>query len=145
MRLLETEIHINARPETVWSILTDFATYPQWNPFITHIRGNAAAGETLEIHVSPPRGKATAFKSVVLAATENKEFRWIGRFLVSALFEGEHSFILTPHEGGCRLVQKEQFKGMLVPLMWRSLNRDTRAGFELMNQSLKEWAERQEL
>nr|WP_320048710.1 SRPBCC domain-containing protein [uncultured Desulfuromonas sp.] len=145
MRLLETEIHINARPETVWSILTDFDSYPEWNPFITHIHGNAAVGETLEVNVSPPGGKAMAFKPVVLAATENEEFRWLGRFLVSALFEGEHSFILTPHEGGCRLIQKEQFKGILVPLMWRSLDQGTRAGFELMNQALKERAERAEL
>jgi hypothetical protein len=31
----------------------------------------------------------------------------------------------------------EQFSGLLVPLLWRMVNTDTRAGFEEMNAALK--------
>jgi uncharacterized protein YndB with AHSA1/START domain len=34
MKELHTEIEIDASAERVWDILTDFASYPQWNPFI---------------------------------------------------------------------------------------------------------------
>jgi hypothetical protein len=40
-----------------------------------------------------------------------------------------------------RFVHREEFTGILVPLLWRSLDRDTRRGFEEMNRRLKELAE----
>jgi uncharacterized protein YndB with AHSA1/START domain len=33
-RPLHTEIEIEASPDRVWKTLTDFAAYPDWNPFI---------------------------------------------------------------------------------------------------------------
>jgi uncharacterized protein YndB with AHSA1/START domain len=36
---INTEILINATPKKVWSILTNFAEYPNWNPFIKSIKG----------------------------------------------------------------------------------------------------------
>ena len=36
---LQTEIEIDAAPDRVWMILTDFASYPEWNPFIRFVRG----------------------------------------------------------------------------------------------------------
>jgi hypothetical protein len=40
-----------------------------------------------------------------------------------------------------RFVHREEFTGVLVPLLWRSLDRGTRRGFEEMNRRLKELAE----
>ena len=36
---LYTEIQIDASADQVWAILSDFASYPQWNPFITSMVG----------------------------------------------------------------------------------------------------------
>jgi uncharacterized protein YndB with AHSA1/START domain len=36
---IKTEILINASPDKVWAILTDFDNYPSWNPFITSLKG----------------------------------------------------------------------------------------------------------
>jgi uncharacterized protein YndB with AHSA1/START domain len=33
MKEIHTEIEINSPAEKVWRVLTDFATYPEWNPF----------------------------------------------------------------------------------------------------------------
>jgi uncharacterized protein YndB with AHSA1/START domain len=33
-RQLESEVEVQASPERVWEVLTDFAAYPDWNPFI---------------------------------------------------------------------------------------------------------------
>lgn len=46
---LQTEVEINAGPERVWAILSDFASYPEWNPFIRFIRGVPEKGERLEV------------------------------------------------------------------------------------------------
>ena len=43
--------------------------------------------------------------------------------------------------GGTRFVQGETFRGVMVPLLRRTLERDARRGFEMMNDALKRRAE----
>ena len=82
------------------------------------------------------------FKPKVLKAEPNRELRWLGHLLVPGLFDGEHSFTIEPlEENRIRFVQREAFKGLLVPLFARSLDNNTRRGFEEMNHALKERAE----
>ena len=38
---LSSEIEIDASPDRVWSVLTDFAAYPDWNPFIRRLDGRS--------------------------------------------------------------------------------------------------------
>lgn len=141
MKLIETEIGIDARPERVWSILTDLEKYAEWNPFIKKAKGRVQVGEKLEVFISPPNGKAMVFKPIVKSVIENSEFIWLGRFLFPGIFDGEHIFNIHHDDRGCFLVQIEKFSGILVPMMWSSLDTNTRAGFELMNHALKERAE----
>lgn len=142
MKQIHTEIEISAPAERVWELLTDFAAYPQWNPFIRYISGRPVPGERLEVRLEPPGGRGMTFKPKVLDAEANRAFRWLGHLLVSGLFDGEHSFAIEPlEENRVRFVQREEFKGLLVPLFARSLNTSTRRGFEQMNLALKEGAE----
>ena len=141
MKLLETEIRIAASPERVWSILTDLEKYAEWNPFIKTAKGKIQVGEKLEVLISPPNGKAMMFKPIVKSVIENSEFIWLGRLLFPGIFDGEHIFNIHHDDRGSLLVQKEKFSGILIPMMWSSLDKNTRAGFELMNQALKERAE----
>jgi len=141
MKLIETEIEIAASPERVWSILTDLEKYAEWNPFIKNAKGKVQVGEKLDVLISPPKGKTMAFKPIVKSVIENSEFIWLGRFLFPGIFDGEHIFNIHHDDSGSLLVQKEKFSGILVPMMWSSLDTNTRAGFELMNQALKERAE----
>ena len=82
-----------------------------------------------------------AFNPTVKSVIENSEFVWLGRFLFPGIFDGEHIFNIHHDDRGSLLVQKEKFSGILIPMMWSSLDKNTRAGFELMNQALKERAE----
>ena len=141
MKVLETEIQISASPDKVWTILTDLQKYSEQNPFIRKAQGQTEIGEKLEVSISPPNGKEMVFKPTVKSIVANKEFSWLGRFLFPGIFDGEHIFIIKPTESGCLLIQKEKFSGLLVPLLWSGLDKDTRAGFELMNKALKVRAE----
>lgn len=139
---LRTHIDINASPERVWRILTDFAAYPHWNPFIPRASGSARRGERLTIRLQPVGGRGMTFRPTVLEADPGKRLRWIGRVLVPGVFDGEHSFTIEPlGEGRVRVVQQEHFSGLLVPLLARSLDRRTLPAFEQMNQALKRRAE----
>jgi hypothetical protein len=142
MKQLYTEIEIDAPAKRVWGALTDFASYPQWNPFIRHIRGRLAPGERLQARLEPPGGRAMTFKPKVLTAEPNRELRWLGHLLAPGVFDGEHSFTIEPlEENRVRFVQRETFKGQLVPLFARSLETNTQRGFEEMNHALKGRAE----
>ena len=39
MQVVTSSIEIAASPERVWQVLTDFASYPKWNPFILSLSG----------------------------------------------------------------------------------------------------------
>jgi hypothetical protein len=142
MKELHSEIEIDAPAERVWRVLTDFASYPQWNPFIRRISGEPTTGERLEVRIEPPGGRGMTFRPTVLNAEDNRELRWLGHLLVPGLFDGEHSFAIQPlNENRVSFVQREAFKGVLVPLFARSLDNNTHRGFEEMNRALKERAE----
>lgn len=139
---LRTQVDIHASPERVWQILTDFTTYPQWNPFMPQASGSARRGERLTIRLQPVGGRPTTFRPTVLEADPGKRLRWIGHLLVPGVFDGEHSFTIQPlGEGRVRVVQQEHFSGLLVPLLAGSLDRRTLPAFEQMNQALKRRAE----
>ncbi|TVQ11870.1 MAG: SRPBCC domain-containing protein [Balneolaceae bacterium] len=142
MKELITSITIDAPPAVVWNILTDFDAYPAWNPFILSFGGKPAAGERFSVTIRQPGSKPMTFKPVCLKMDENREFRWLGHLLFMGLFDGEHIFELEPlPDGGTKLVQRERFSGILVPLLWKQLDTSARQGFEMMNEKLKERAE----
>jgi hypothetical protein len=139
---LVTEIEIQATAERVWQLLTDFARFPQWNPFIRRASGAAKAGERLQVYMQPSDASGMAFRPTVLKAESQRELRWLGHFLMPGLFDGEHSFsIESLGSKRVRFVQHEVFTGLLVPLLAHSLDTDTRRGFEEMNRALKVQAE----
>jgi hypothetical protein len=139
---IRAEIDIHATPERVWQVLTDFAAYPQWNPFMTQARGTARRGERLTIRMQPAGRRAMTFRPAVLDADPGRRLRWLGRLGLPGIFDGEHSFTIEPRgDGQVRLVQQEEYQGLLVPFMAKSLDRHTLPAFEQMNQALKRRAE----
>ncbi len=142
MRSIQTEIIINAPLARVWSVLTDFAQYPQWNPFIREIAGEPREGGALRVTLGPPDGKTMTFKPRVTIFRPEQEFAWLGTLGFAWVFGGEHFFRLsaTP-DGSTRFVQGEKFGGALMPLLWKNLDSDTKGGFEAMNQAIKQRAE----
>lgn len=139
-RSIDTEILIQASRDRVWSVLTDFAAYPQWNPFIVSIDGTPEWGERLTVCIQAG-AERHVFKPLVLQATAPTRLRWLGRVGFPGVFDGEHGFELRPEGAGTRLLQTESFQGFLVPLLWRKVGPMTRAGFEAMNRALKDRAE----
>ena len=139
---LRTEILIEAPPEREWEGRTDFEQMPEWNPFIKKIEGDLKVGAQLKVLIEPPGGKAMTFKPVVKILEPKTEFRWLGNLLIPGIFDGEHIFQLEQiNDNKIKFIHRENFSGLLVPLLWKSLNSTTRQGFEEMNKALKEKVE----
>lgn len=142
MNSISADIVIQAPVETVWKILTDFEKYPSWNPFIKSIKGIPTPGKRFKVVLQQPGSSPMTFRPTCLKLEPNREFRWRGHFLFKGIFDGEHIFELKKiGENKTKFIQREIFKGILVPLLWRQLNTKTRQGFEQMNSALKTQAE----
>ncbi len=142
MKEVFSEVEIQAPAERIWQVLTDFASYPEWNPFIRRISGQPKEGTRLKVYIEPPRAKGRTFHPKILKAQPNCELRWLDRLLIPGLFDGDHFFSIE-HLGRnrVRFVQREIFSGLLVSFLTHGLNMNIRLGFEQMNQALKLRAE----
>ncbi len=130
---IQTDIVIEAAPQKVWEIFTDFAAYPSWNPFIFSLTGPVATGNIIKVKLP-----GMNFTPTVLAYQQNKVFTWQGKLLFTGLFDGTHSFKLTDLQNGkTRFEQSEKFSGFLLPIFRKMLNTKTRDGFVAMNKRLK--------
>jgi hypothetical protein len=142
MKEYNNEVEIHASAERVWQLLTDFARFPQWNPFIQRASGEPKIGAQLEVTLQPSGASRTTSRPTVLKAEPNHELRWIERSLIPGLLDVEHIFTIeqldTTH---VRFTQREIRTGILVPLRARRSTTDTRRGLKEMNQALKSRAE----
>lgn len=138
---IHREIVVNAPVSRVWQVLIDFEAYQHWNPFIRKADGVARTGNRISAQMRLGNRTMT-FRPTVVTVEPNKELRWLGHLFIPGIFDGEHSFIIeTLNENQVRLVQREEFNGLLVPL-FISLLKDTRNSFNDMNRALKQRAER---
>ena len=143
MKELITAIDIDAPASRVWEILTRFEDYPRWNPFIRKAEGKLVVGGKLKVLMQPGGTKAMSFRPRLLSVAVGREIRWKGHLFIPGLFSGEHRFRLEAlSDESTRFHQTEKFRGILVPLFGRTLERDTRRGFVEMNEALKAEAEK---
>ena len=141
-RTLQAEITIQAPADQVWEVLTDFAAYRDWNPFMVDASGRALPGDRLELHLRL-NGRELTIRPEVLEADPGRKLRWLGRLLLPGLFDGEHSFTIRPtNPGQVQLVQQEEFRGLLSPLLLAVIAKPTLASFHQMNEALKGRVER---
>ena len=78
-------------------------------------------------------------QKIIKILEPKNEFRWLGSLIFPGIFDGEHIFQLEQiNDSKTKFIHRENFSGLLVPLFWKSLNTNTRKGFEEMNEALKE-------
>jgi hypothetical protein len=140
---IRTSIDIEAPSKHLWRVITDFNAYPEWNTMFRFTNGHTRVGERLEILVKAGARRSVRFTPLLLCADEGKEYRWRGNLLLPGIFDGEHAFEIEGHgDGHSRFHHSERFSGLLVPLLWKELDTDTRKAFEGFNRALKERVER---
>jgi hypothetical protein len=141
MKEISSEIEIAAPAERVWHVLSTFAAYPQWNPFIRQVDGRAKTDSALALKFRLPDGKATSLKARVTKVDANRELCWLGG--ISPLLTAEHHFTIEPLDSQrCRFAQRETFSGLLLPLFSGRIAQ-TERGFAEMDKALKARAEKQ--
>jgi len=142
MSTIRTTIDIGASPETVWRVLTHFPSYPKWNPCIREIHGATELGARLKMRIRFS-GKGSSWSTArVVRTIPASELHWRDRFLFGGLFDSVHAMIIVPNGVmGVKFIQREQFTGVLVPLVLPFVAKRRSRGFDRMNVALKKLAE----
>jgi len=139
---IKTQINIDCPPEKVWKILTDFEKYPEWNPMIKSIEGELKRRNRLKIRLEIKGMSKMMIKPRVATFHSGKSFSWLGHLLIIGLFDGHHIFELNQNQdGSTEFIHREQFSGILVLLMRKTLETKVAKGFEEMNLALKKECE----
>jgi hypothetical protein len=137
MKTVSATTQIDAPPMAVWAVLTDLGRYPEWNPLFREASGEVAVGERITLRaVQPSNGRLMTVKVKIVAADPGAELRWVAN--LTGIMSGEHSFVLTPLDGGTRLAQTEIYGGLLAATV--SVPR-TETIFQAMNDALKQRVE----
>ena len=137
---IDTTVDIDAGKDAVWDVLTDFASYTEWNP-VMRIERTPEAGTELVVHLIGDGSPGMSFKPKVLAATPGKELRWLGKLGLRGIAAGEHYFVLTTNDDGTtRLNHGERYSGALVALA-KGSSANSGAAYEAFSQALKQRVE----
>lgn len=138
---LRSEVEIHAPRAHVYRVLTDFARYEQWNPYLTDVQGELVVGRALKVEVSLPEGSTYQVAASVTQVAPDEALRWVGRFWSSTLLQLEQSFALRePQPGVTRVLHGQDFSGFLLRFAGQGLTQAAR-GAVYMNQALKKRAE----
>ena len=118
MKHYDASAAIEATPEAVSAVLTDGASYPDWDSGVERVEGAISLGSKIKVYsdVSPGR----AFPVTVSELEPSRRMTWRGGMPLGP-FKGVRTFSLTPAEGGTHLAIREEFSGPLLALMWRMM------------------------
>ncbi|MBL8019905.1 MAG: SRPBCC domain-containing protein [Leptospirales bacterium] len=143
---VHTSIVIQAPPEKVWNVLTDFEDYPNWNPFIRRVFGKVSIGSTIVelVYIAPGVFMPLPMEIVVLDHARELAWRGAVPHWFAAISAGEHHFTISPianHNDSCEFAHHALLRGILMQIGARHIQNDVRFVHEAMNTALKERAE----
>jgi hypothetical protein len=139
MKVFRAATSIEASAERVWTLLIDLALWPAWNTTVDRVDGRVALGATVTVHVKPSPGRAFPVKVAELDAP--LRMVWRGGMPLG-LFVGTRTFTIAPQDGGgVRFEMREEFSGLLAPLITKSIP-DLQRAFDEFARCLKTAAER---
>ena len=134
-----TRIDIRARPDVVWTLLTDLAAYPSWNATVDKVEGTIAPGNEITIHAKIAPGKAFPVKVTALEAP--RKMVWTGGAPLKFLFKGERTFLVTEKTADTvEFSMEEVFDGLMAGVIGKSIP-DLQPAFDEFAACLKTRAE----
>lgn len=137
MRSYEVRRHIAAEPDAVWEILADADRLVAAGTGIRRIDGRIEPGGTFTIwsEAVPERG----FRTRVAEMEAARRMVWEGG-LPAGLFRGVRTFTLSADDSGTDFVMREEFTGVMLPLIWRTMP-DLQPSFDTFADGLARAAE----
>lgn len=111
-KVVHTEIVIPAPPSAVWSVLADAPRYKEWNPVFIDVEGELREGAKMTYRVRERPGKESTIVPTVVKLAIDEELNQFGG--LRGILTFDHHWLLEPLEGGTRVTQHEEYRGIGV-------------------------------
>ncbi len=134
--LVYTEIVIEATPEQVWEVLTDFDTMPQWSSTFQGLTGDLSDGGQATATFTTPDG--TFPFPHVISWDEGLSFSWSDPILFAPGITDDHRYVVDSTDGEATLfVQTDQLTGDNDALPAAELAETLRVLYVVFNEEFK--------
>lgn len=130
-KTVHTELVIPADSKIIWSVLTDTPKYEEWNPIMVKVQGELREGKKLINQFRQADGKEYEVKSTVRKMVPNELLNQCGG--IPGVLTFDHKYVLKPVEGGTRVIQHEEYRGIGV-LFWDASS--MKSTYEKANEAL---------
>lgn len=126
---------VAAKPEVVWSVLTDAQSFTRWNSTLTKLEGTIEKGQKVSLvsKVAPDR----TFNLTVSELDKPKHMVWEDG---NGMFLGVRHFTLMPKDEGTVVAMSETYSGMFLGSAEKKMP-DFTQNFETFAADLKREAE----
>ena len=138
MKVFEAQIDIDAPIDVVWHHLTDFASYPEWNPYILSAEGELKQNSVVRFKVA---GLPMQLSAPIVSLVENQELIWEARSPVPGMQPRYIRRLEKIDDNHTRFINREEFTGWAVPIMSPMLNLTGKPLFPKTCEALKQRAE----
>jgi hypothetical protein len=140
--LYRTELEVGASDERVWAVLTDFGSYPDWNPSLPSISGELQEGSTLSLTLGMPGRPNPKVTATLREVAPNRRLTWHGNVGADRIFAGDREFEIQPLSNDRILfTHVEHITGMLAPVFELLMGSSVQRSHDEFNESLRRRAE----
>ena len=114
MKVFEATIDIDAPTHIVWAHLTDFASYPEWNPFILRAAGDLVEGSVVTFNAYRV---PTQLNATIVSLVPEREFIWEANMPLPGMQPRYIRKLEALSNDRTRFINREEFAGFLIPVL----------------------------
>ena len=135
------EIEIKAPASAVWAVITDFDSYPQWNPFVVAAKSSLKPGDPIDMKVKL-LGPVQRQVEIILDVRQGKGFSYCMKpFPLGALSSRRSHEIIELGDGRCQYKSHFHLEGWMMPLIRGMMRGALERGFGGMSVAIRERAQ----
>lgn len=139
---INRSVEIDAPAEVVWNVITDFASYGEWNPFVPRCESTLEPGSAISMDVQLGGKKLSRQVEWITARDDGRGFSYRMRPLPLGTLSSARVHRIEALEGSrCRYHSHFELRGWLMPLVRAVMDARLDKGFSGMTQGIKRRAE----
>jgi hypothetical protein len=138
---IEHRVGIQAPAEVIWEVISDLASWHQWNALYPKATGEIRIGGTLELTLALPGQAPQELRPTVMEWVPNEQLHWKLTTLRGLVRTIRYFEIEALAEASCIVTNGEIFGGFLGPSVGKRMGRSVYSAFSDMDDALKARAE----